>query len=75
VKLSFRLVPDQRPERIAAALRAFVATHTPPGVHAEVTLRGDGVPPYAVDVDHPANVAVHDAVEAAFDQPVRYSRT
>jgi acetylornithine deacetylase/succinyl-diaminopimelate desuccinylase-like protein len=75
VKLSFRLVPDQDPERIASGLRKFVAAHTPVGIEAEVVLRGSGVPPYAVDVAHPGNVAVHDALEAAFDQPVRYSRT
>ncbi|ROP38335.1 M20/M25/M40 family metallo-hydrolase [Saccharothrix texasensis] len=75
VKLSFRLVPDQRPERVADALREFVARHTPAGLHAEVIARGDGVPPYAVDVSHPAVEAVRDAVQAAFDQPVRFSRT
>ncbi|MCC8245223.1 M20/M25/M40 family metallo-hydrolase [Saccharothrix luteola] len=75
VKLSFRLVPDQRPERVADALREFVARHTPAGLHAEVVPSGDGAPPYAVDVSHPAVGAVRDAVQAAFDQPVRFSRT
>ncbi|MBP2340986.1 acetylornithine deacetylase/succinyl-diaminopimelate desuccinylase-like protein [Saccharothrix coeruleofusca] len=75
VKLSFRLVPDQDPERIADALREFVAAHTPDGVRSEVIAAGDGAPPYAVDVSHPAVGAVRDALEAAFDQPVRYSRT
>ncbi|WP_307868084.1 M20/M25/M40 family metallo-hydrolase [Umezawaea beigongshangensis] len=75
VKLSFRLVPDQRPEHVADQLRAFVAAHTPPGVRAEVIERGAGAPPYAVDLTHPANLAVHDALEAALEQPVRFSRT
>ncbi|MEV0681068.1 M20/M25/M40 family metallo-hydrolase [Actinosynnema sp. NPDC050436] len=75
VKLSFRLVPDQQPDRIAAALREFVATHTPPGLHAEIIPRGDGAPPYAMPVDHPAVHAVKEALEGAFEQPVRYSRT
>ena len=75
VKLSFRLVPDQQPAQVAAALRDFVAANTPEGITAVVVLRSDGVPPYAIDVDHPATVAVHDALEQAFDQPVRYSRT
>ncbi|WP_223198623.1 M20/M25/M40 family metallo-hydrolase [Solihabitans fulvus] len=74
-KLSFRLVPDQRPELIGAALREFVAEHTPHGILAEVRLRGDGVPPYAVDVEHPANRAVQEALADAFDQPIRFSRT
>ncbi|MBB5956116.1 acetylornithine deacetylase/succinyl-diaminopimelate desuccinylase-like protein [Saccharothrix tamanrassetensis] len=75
VKLSFRLVPDQRLEQVADALREFVAAHTPPGLRAEVIPRGDGVPPYAMDVSHPAVGALRDAVEGAFDQPVRFSRT
>ncbi|RKT52702.1 M20/M25/M40 family metallo-hydrolase [Saccharothrix australiensis] len=75
VKLSFRLVPNQRPEQVAEALREFVAAHTPPGLHAEVIPLGDGAPPYAADVAHPAVGALKDAVEAAFDQPVRFSRT
>ncbi|MFD7652606.1 M20/M25/M40 family metallo-hydrolase [Actinosynnema sp. NPDC059797] len=75
VKLSFRLVPDQRPERVADALREFVRAHTPPGLRSEVIPAGDGTPPYAVDVAHPAVGAVRDAVEAAFEQPVRFSRT
>ncbi len=75
VKLSFRLVPDQKPALVAEALREFVAAHTPEGITAEVVLRGDGTPPYAIDVTHPAAVAVHDAVSEAFDQRVRYSRT
>ncbi|WP_367132101.1 M20/M25/M40 family metallo-hydrolase [Saccharothrix sp. HUAS TT1] len=75
VKLSFRLVPDQRPERVADALREFVAAHTPAGLRAEVIASGDGAPPYAVDVSHPAVGAVRDAVQAAFEQPVRFSRT
>ncbi len=75
VKLSFRLVPDQRPEQIADALREFVAHHTPPGLRAQIIPRGDGAPPYAMDVSHPAVQATKEALEAAFEQPVRFSRT
>ncbi|GLZ35901.1 peptidase [Lentzea sp. NBRC 105346] len=74
-KISFRLVPDQRPEVVLEQLREFVGKHTPPGVHAEVHVRGDGAPPYAADVTHPANLALHEAYEVAFEQPVRFSRT
>ncbi|MET1074884.1 MAG: M20/M25/M40 family metallo-hydrolase, partial [Umezawaea sp.] len=75
VKLSFRLVPDQEPAKVMAALREFVAANTPEGIGAEVVVRGDGVPAYAADVTHPATLAVHEAMSASFDQPVRYSRT
>ncbi|MEU5693743.1 M20/M25/M40 family metallo-hydrolase [Actinosynnema sp. NPDC020468] len=75
VKLSFRLAPGQRPERVAEALRVFVAEHTPPGIRSEVIPRGDGVPPYAVDINHPAVVALREVVEAALEQPVRFARS
>lgn len=72
-KLSFRLVPDQRVERIAQGVRAFVAAHTPPGVEAEVRV-DEGVPPCRSDVEHPATLAVLDAMGAAFDGEVFFSR-
>ncbi|GAB2866614.1 M20/M25/M40 family metallo-hydrolase [Lentzea nigeriaca] len=73
-KLSFRLVPDQLPEKVADQLKEFVAEHTPPGIRAEVSFRGDGVPPYAISPDDPANATVKEAMELAFDQPVRFAR-
>ncbi|MEV6244189.1 M20/M25/M40 family metallo-hydrolase [Lentzea sp. NPDC051838] len=73
-KISFRLVPDQLPEKVADQLRSFVAEHTPEGIRAEISFRGDGVPPYAISPDDPANATVRQAVELAFDQPVRFAR-
>ena len=73
-KISFRLVPDQLPENVAEQLREFVAKHTPDGIRAEVSFRGTGVPPYAISPDDPANEAVREALELAFDQPVRFAR-
>jgi acetylornithine deacetylase/succinyl-diaminopimelate desuccinylase-like protein len=73
-KISFRLVPDQLPENVADQLREFVAKHTPPGIRAEVSFRGDGVPPYAISPDDPANATVKEAVELAFGRPVRFAR-
>lgn len=35
-KISFRLVPDQDPARVAERFRAHVAKHTPPGISIEV---------------------------------------
>ncbi len=35
-KISFRLVPDQTPKSVGEQLRAFISTHTPPGVTVEV---------------------------------------
>jgi acetylornithine deacetylase/succinyl-diaminopimelate desuccinylase-like protein len=41
-KLSFRLVPGQDPERIAAGLRAFIAERLPADATAEVQVFGSG---------------------------------
>lgn len=73
-KISFRLVPDQHPDRTTAQLRRFVEDHTPDGITATVTIRGEGVPPYAISPDDPANATVKKAMEMAFDQPVRFAR-
>jgi acetylornithine deacetylase/succinyl-diaminopimelate desuccinylase-like protein len=72
-KLSFRLVPEQHNEKIAAGIREFVAAHTPVGIEAEVTVAA-GVPPCKSDVDHPATVAVREAMAAAFGTEVLFSR-
>jgi acetylornithine deacetylase/succinyl-diaminopimelate desuccinylase-like protein len=74
VKISFRLVPDQVPEKAKAQLEAFVAKHTPEGITATISFRGEGVPPYAISPDDPANATVKEAMELAFDQPVRFAR-
>jgi acetylornithine deacetylase/succinyl-diaminopimelate desuccinylase-like protein len=74
VKLSFRLVPDQQPARVGELLRDFVATHTPEGIEADVRL-DHGVAPYSADQEHPATLAVRDALSAAFDTEARFSRT
>lgn len=73
-KISFRLVPDQLPENVADQLKVFVAKHAPPGIRAEVSFRGDGVPPYAISPDDPANATVKEAMELAFGGPVRFAR-
>lgn len=73
-KLSFRLVPDQRPAEIRRRLAEWVAARTPVGIEAEVHLGGDGVAPCASDIDHPVTVALVEAMRTAFGQEVLYSR-
>jgi acetylornithine deacetylase/succinyl-diaminopimelate desuccinylase-like protein len=53
VKLSFRLVPDQDPERIAQLFRKYVARIAPRGVRVSVTTSSP-VSPALVDRRHPA---------------------
>ena len=72
-KLSFRLVPDQVPDKTVAGIRQFVTEHTPPGIEATVEGEG-GVPACLSDVDHPGVVAVRDAMTATFGQEVLFSR-
>lgn len=51
-KVSFRLVADQKPARIAELVRAHVARFTPPGVAVEVEYL-HGADPVAVDATGP----------------------
>lgn len=73
-KLSFRLVPDQRPAVIQRLVAEWVAANTPAGIDAELRFGGDGVAPCASDIGHPVTVAVVEAMRTAFGQEVLYSR-
>ena len=52
-KISFRLVPNQDPEKILAAFRDFVAKHTPRGIQFELRILSAS-PGLVVNPDHPA---------------------
>ncbi len=67
LKLSFRLVANQRPDAIRAAVEAFIAEHTPPGITHRLSWVGDGVAPCLVPMDTPAYQALSRAICAAFD--------
>lgn len=73
-KVSFRLVPDQKPVPVQRAFAEFVAAHTPEGIHAEVHFTGSGVAPCASDVDHPVTASVRQALQTALRTEVLYSR-
>ena len=64
-KVSCRLVPDQRPERIEAAMKAHVARVSPPGVTVTVTHLHGGAP-WRADLDGPLFDAARRALGAAF---------
>jgi acetylornithine deacetylase/succinyl-diaminopimelate desuccinylase-like protein len=66
-KLTFRLVADQRPEDVAAQVRAWVDAHLPEGIEAEVHAPPGGVAPAASDIDSPAMTALLRAIAQAFD--------
>ena len=52
-KVSMRLVPNQKPDKIIAAFKKFVKENTPAGVQTEVRILSAG-PAIGVNPDHPA---------------------
>jgi acetylornithine deacetylase/succinyl-diaminopimelate desuccinylase-like protein len=81
--IDFRLVPNQRPERVRALLEAHVRKRGYHVVHEDpdsatrrahpriVKLSGErGYPAYATDLDLPVSRAVIRAAEAALGEPV-----
>ena len=73
-KLSFRLVPDQDPEEIAALFRRHLARIAPPTVRC--TVRTDlAARPALVDRRHPAVLAAAVACAAGFGTAPAFLRT
>jgi acetylornithine deacetylase/succinyl-diaminopimelate desuccinylase-like protein len=64
-KLSFRLVPNQDPNKIAAGLRQRLAELTPPGVRMEL-FEHHGAPGVVMPLDSPYLQAAASAIEAGF---------
>jgi acetylornithine deacetylase/succinyl-diaminopimelate desuccinylase-like protein len=73
-KLSFRLVANQEPAEVAAALREYVAQRTPPGIEATVTISEPGVRACFSPVDSAAVAAARRAMERAFGLDVLFTR-
>ncbi len=72
-KFSFRLVPDQTPERITAALREKVAQLCPPGIRFEL-IDFHGGPGVLVPLESPYIAAAARAIEHAFGTPPVFTR-
>jgi acetylornithine deacetylase/succinyl-diaminopimelate desuccinylase-like protein len=69
-KLSFRLVPDQDPQKIARLFREHIARITPSAVHSSVRTYAP-IEPALVDRNHPALKAAAFAYKKGFgSQPV-----
>ncbi len=73
-KVSFRLVADQDPAEVEAAMRAYVAAAVPDGIAASVEFFGGGVRPCLTPIDHPAVQAATRAMQRAFDAEILYTR-
>jgi acetylornithine deacetylase/succinyl-diaminopimelate desuccinylase-like protein len=59
-KVSFRLVPDQKPEAVLNSFKKWVAENTPRGIKTEIRVLSAG-PAISVNPNHPA---IHVAAEA-----------
>lgn len=73
-KVSFRLVADQQPAEVQAAVSAYVERSLPAGITGTVHFEGPGVRPVLSPIDHPATGAVVAAMEKAFDREVLFMR-
>ncbi|MCA9984615.1 MAG: dipeptidase [Anaerolineales bacterium] len=67
-KITCRLVADQDPQQIEAAIRAHVLRVAPAGVRIEFQNTGGGSPAYLMPLDHPGNQAAFDVLEAVYGQ-------
>jgi acetylornithine deacetylase/succinyl-diaminopimelate desuccinylase-like protein len=72
-KVTFRLVPDQRPERVTERFEAWARAQVPAGVEVEITRHG-GVAPALTPVDHPAVGALCRAIERVWGKAPLFTR-
>jgi acetylornithine deacetylase/succinyl-diaminopimelate desuccinylase-like protein len=69
-KLSFRLVPDQKPKEIMEKIQSHLEWHCPPGVELEVRVGHDGKP-YVTDPNSKYGLAAQAALRKSFNaEPV-----
>ncbi|MCC6124478.1 MAG: dipeptidase [Pirellulales bacterium] len=72
-KISFRLVPNQTPEKIAAGLKRKLAELTPPGIQLEFIAHHGG-PGVLVSLESPYIEAAARAIEFAFSRRPVFTR-
>ena len=73
-KVSFRLVPNQKPEKVVAAIEKFVAAHTPRGIVCEVKVLSQG-PGLLVNPNHPAIEIAAAAFAEMMGRPTVFTRS
>jgi acetylornithine deacetylase/succinyl-diaminopimelate desuccinylase-like protein len=73
-KCSIRLVPRQDPDRVVAAFRQWVSSHTPAGIQTEVRVLSGG-PGLVVNPDHPAIRVAARAMADVFQRPTVFTRS
>ncbi len=67
-KFSFRLVPNQRPEKVTAGLKQLLDVLCPPGIRMEL-IEMHGAPGVLVPPDSPYIAAAARAIEHGFGRP------
>ena len=72
-KFSFRLVPNQSPEKITAALRRWLPDITPPGAKVEL-IDFHGAPGVMIPLESRYVAAAARAIEQAFGRAPVYTR-
>lgn len=72
-KLTFRLVPNQRPDRVLNLVEIYLQRLLPPGVEMEI-IRGHGGLPYLLDLKSPWCSAALRALEQTFGRPAALMR-
>jgi acetylornithine deacetylase/succinyl-diaminopimelate desuccinylase-like protein len=74
LKLTFRLVAGQHPQKIEQAVAEWVAARVPAGIRHKITF-GAATRPCLTPLDHPALQSVVRAMGRAFDgQKIRFTR-
>jgi acetylornithine deacetylase/succinyl-diaminopimelate desuccinylase-like protein len=73
-KVSFRLVPDQKPEKVISAWQEFVRKHTPAGIKTEVRILS-AAPAVMVNPDHPAIQTAARAFSEILGKPTVFIRS
>jgi acetylornithine deacetylase/succinyl-diaminopimelate desuccinylase-like protein len=72
-KVSLRLVPNQRPERVLAAVKQWVTGNTPKGIRTEVRVLSAS-PAVSVNPNHPAIETAAKAFSAELGKPTVFIR-
>jgi acetylornithine deacetylase/succinyl-diaminopimelate desuccinylase-like protein len=73
-KVSFRLVPDQDPDKLIVSFKNFVSNNAPPGIRAEVRVLSAG-PAVMVNPDHPAIDTAARAFSEILGRPTVFIRS
>jgi acetylornithine deacetylase/succinyl-diaminopimelate desuccinylase-like protein len=73
-KVSIRLVPNMKPEKVISAFQAFVRQNTPAGIQTEVRVLS-AAPPVLVEPNHPAIRVAARAFGETFNRPTVYIRS